>query len=256
MAVDLVYLCRPGDDNEELRYSLRSLRNLPHGRVFIAGYCPSWVSSEVERIPVAPMAKKHDHALAGLVAALNHPEVSDPFLMFNDDFFIMQPMDSVPVLHLGPLEAVIEAHAKGSSYRNAMEQTEQVLIDFIPPEQDAYGYELHTPMLFEKLGLQLVLSLGQKVRGFQYRTVYGNMLSIGGTQCSDVKVYRTDKGNSYKDWALLSTSDRTFKFHPVGRYIREQFTEPSPYERALKPMPKGHSTRGRAIRYSSVVVHP
>ena len=253
---DVVYVCRPGDDNEELRYSLRSLRNLPHGRVWIAGYCPSWVSEEVGRIPVAQMASKHQHALASLIAAMDHPEVSDPFLMFNDDFYIMQPMDKVPVLHNGPLEKVIEEHAK-STYREAMEKTAEVLNahnDQIASE--AMGYEIHCPMEFDKLGLGLALSLGQKVARFQYRTVYGNLMDIGGTQCSDIKVYRTTKGNDYKNWSLLSTSDRTFKFHPVGRYIRDSFKEPSIYERAIPQRSRVGSRYRNAVRYTSVGTHP
>ena len=35
--MDLVYLVRPGEQNEELRWSLRSLVNLPHERVFEVG---------------------------------------------------------------------------------------------------------------------------------------------------------------------------------------------------------------------------
>ena len=252
-APDIVYVCRPGDDNEELRYSLRSLSNLPHGKVWIAGYCPVWVSQEVERIPVPAMAHKQDHALAGLIAAMDHPEVSDPFVMFNDDFYVMHPMEKIPVLHEGPLEEVIAAHKEGHSYRIAMEKTAEAIKE-LGLIHSPYGYELHTPMTFEKLGLSLVLSLGQKIKGFQYRTAYGNHLEIGGTQCSDVKVYRQSKGNDYKNWSLLSTSDRTFKYHPVGRYIRDSFKEPSIYERAI-PQRRGVAN-GRAIRYSSVVVRP
>lgn len=240
MGLDIVYVCRHGEDNEELRYSLRSLANLPHDRVWIAGGCPSWVQG-VNRIPVAPMRHKHDHALASLVAALNHPDVSDPFLMFNDDFYVMRPMERMPVLHEGPLQEVIEAHAKGSAYRNAMEKTASLL------DADALGYEIHAPMEMDKLGMLLVLSLGQGIKGFQYRTAYGNLERLGGTQCSDVKVYRSDRGKPYKEWALLSTSDRTFKYHPVGKYIRESFPEPSPYER---PMPKAIEGPRSAIRYA------
>ena len=255
---DVVYVCRPGDDNEELRYSLRSLSNLPHDKVWIAGYCPTWVSDEVQRIAVPQMASKHQHALASLIAAMDHPEVSDPFLMFNDDFYVMRAMEKVPVLHNGPLEKVIEEHAK-SSYREAMEKTAEVLNahnDQIASE--AMGYEIHCPMEFEKTGLALVLSLGAKVSRLQYRTVYGNLMDIGGTQCSDVKVYRTTKGNEYRNWSLLSTSDRTFKYHPVGRYIREQFSEVSQYEKAIPQRSRvgsRYSSHG-AVRYTSVVSHP
>jgi hypothetical protein len=41
---DVVYVVRPGNRNEELRYSLRSIAaHLPHRRVWLAGFCPSWV---------------------------------------------------------------------------------------------------------------------------------------------------------------------------------------------------------------------
>jgi len=252
-APDVVYVCRPGDDNEELRYSLRSLRNLPHGKVWIAGYCPTWVSAEVERIAVPARASKHDHALASLIAAMDHPEVSDPFLMMNDDFYIMREMEKVPVLHNGPLDQVIEDHAKGSSYREAMENTAELLRK--TDALELYGYEIHAPMEFEKIGLGLALSLGAKVSRFQYRTAYANMMLLGGIQCSDVKVYRQTKGHEYRNWSLLSTSDRTFKFHPVGRYIREQFSEVSPYEKAIPQRQRAgsrYSSHG-AVRYTSVV---
>jgi hypothetical protein len=261
MSLDIVYVCRPGDDNEELRYSLRSLRNLPHGKVWIAGYCPSWVSDEVGRIPVPQMASKHQHALASLIAAMDHPEVSDPFLLFNDDFYVMQPMDRIPVLHNGPLEKVIEEHAK-STYREAMEKTAEVLRNTALAVEPFYGYEIHCPMEFEKLALGLILTLGQKVSRYQYRTVYGNYRKTeygdSGTQCSDIKVYRSTKGHDYRNWSLLSTSDRTFKFHPVGRYIREQFSEVSPYEKAIPQRQRAgsrYSSHG-AVRYTSVVTTP
>jgi len=181
---------------------------------------------------------------------MNDERVSDPFLMFNDDFYVMHPMEKVPILHTGSLQATIEAHVKGTSYREAMEKSAAVLA---PSEaKDPKGYEVHCPMEFEKLALSLVLSLGEKIKGYQYRTAYGNLQNIGGIQCSDVKVYRGDKGNAYASWALLSTSDRTFKFHPVGRYIREQFKEASPYE--SKQRSRGRVDR--SIRYSSTVVHP
>ncbi|MFF3129757.1 hypothetical protein ACFVRD_48125 [Streptomyces sp. NPDC057908] len=50
---DIVYVVRPWNQNEQLRYSLRTLANLPHRRVWIAGYCPTWVGPDVGRIPVA-----------------------------------------------------------------------------------------------------------------------------------------------------------------------------------------------------------
>lgn len=105
---DVVYINRPGDENEELRYSLRSLKNLPHDRVFIVGYSPVWVRG-CESIAVDPQRSKHASAESNLIAACSSLEVSDPFYVFNDDFYVMQEMETIPVLHEGPLSEVTDA---------------------------------------------------------------------------------------------------------------------------------------------------
>ena len=247
--MDVVYINRPGDENEELRYSLRSLRNVPHGRVWIVGYCPTWVSSLVERIPVEGMRDKQTSALQNLIAALEHPEVSDPFLIFNDDFFAMQPMDQIPTYHLGNLDKVIAEHRPGASYTNAMQKTR----DRLAENQDGpfYSYETHCPMVIEKLGMQLALSIGQGIHGMHNRTMYGNLMEVGGTETEDFKIYRTEKEATYKKWPYISTSDRTFHYHHAGRFIREMFNKSGPYEKQ-----QASTRRGRAIRYHSVVINP
>jgi len=247
---DVVYVNRPGEENEELRYSLRSLRNLPHGTVWIAGYTPSWVQG-VESIPVPGIGDKQKSALANLIAALEHPEVSDPFYLFNDDFYVMRSTDEIPVLHLGSLQRSIEEHQFGSAYRLAMQKTYDRLIQEGADETGPLlSYELHAPILIEKLGMQLALSLGKGIYGYHLRTAYGNLMEVGGTEVKDFKVYRTEKETEYREWPFLSTSDRTFRFHPAGRYVRETFPDPSPYEKVVRTRAE------RAIRYRSVVINP
>lgn len=248
--MDVVYINRPGDENEELRHSLRSLRNLPHDEVWIAGYCPDWVTG-VEKIPVPPQRDKQASALANLIAACQHPEVSDPFIVLNDDMFVMQPLQEVPLWHMGPLDRTIAEHREGSAYRRAMEKTRDRLREQQTAEwrRGLLCYELHIPMVIEKTGMLLALSLGQGIHGLHNRTMYGNLMGLGGVESRDVKVYRGDKGNAYRDWPLLSTSDRTFVYHPVGRYIRSTFPEPSPYERPQR------KPRDRAIRYRYGMLH-
>lgn len=58
------------------------------------------------------------------------------------------------------------------------------------------------------------------------RTLYGNVVGIGGWQAHDFKV----KVGGGRDWPFLSTSDASFRAQPVGAYIRERFPDPSPYE--------------------------
>ena len=58
--MDIVYLIKvdPENDSEELRYSLRSLKNIPHQKVILVGEKPEWVTN-VEFIPVAQTKTKH-----------------------------------------------------------------------------------------------------------------------------------------------------------------------------------------------------
>lgn len=44
---DIVYFVKESDENEELRYSLRSLKNFPHKRVWFYGGCPKGLKPDV-----------------------------------------------------------------------------------------------------------------------------------------------------------------------------------------------------------------
>lgn len=249
--MDVVYINRPGDDNEELRYSLRSLANIPHERVFLFGDAPVWIrNAEVVKLPRA--TDKQVSALNNLIAACQHPEVSDPFLLMNDDFYIMVPMDRVPILNMGPLPRVISEHRATSAYTKAMQATYDRLLTLVDSPMGLVSYELHIPMEIEKTGMLMALSLGQGIHGLHNRTMYGNLEGLISTEAKDMKVYRGDTRKTYPEWPLLSTSDRTFKYHPAGRYVRESFPNPCSYE-----FLRVRSTSNRsAVRYTSLVSTP
>lgn len=229
--MDVVYVVRPGERNDELRYSLRSLVNVPHDRVFVAGFRPSWVAG-VECIPTEQDADKQVNARRNLEAALADPRVSSPFLLFNDDFFVMWPHDDgIPALHRGPLDAVIELYhpLRHSAYTVSMVATRDLLHDL--GMEAPLSYELHVPMSIEKPAMESVLALGRDIYGFHLRTAYGNVANVGGDELGDVKVY-SNRDRGWRDWPLVSTNDATFRRHPVGRHIRATFPKPGPYERA------------------------
>ena len=192
------------------------------------------------------MRDKQLTAERNLVTACSSSEISDPFYVMNDDFYIMERMESVPPMPLGDLRAVIDQHRPGTAYRRAMEKTYERLLELgtIAP----MSYEAHTPMLIEKTGMLLALSLGSGIHGLHNRTMYGNLMELGGEVTEDVKLYMNSRDPIYRDRKLLSTSDRVFRTHPAGRYIRNRFPVASTYERVTK--------RNTAVRYSSVVVRP
>ena len=43
--MDIVYVVGENERNESLKYSLRSLKNIPHDDVYIIGHKPAWVKN-------------------------------------------------------------------------------------------------------------------------------------------------------------------------------------------------------------------
>lgn len=232
--VDIVYVVKEADTNEELRYSLRSLQNLPHGQVWIVGHKPQWVTG-VEHLPTRQSATKYENSTANLLTACAHGDVSDSFVYMNDDFFILTRLEEVPVLHRGPVEKVLGHYAgkgkQGSKYVRGMAETADVLKQW--GHDDPISYELHLPMTISKQGmLDAVRRLGKERRtitALHKRTLYGNVAGLGGRQTADCKIFNGGQ-KLFPGWQFVSTTDRTFTMGLIGRQLRKKFPNPSPYE--------------------------
>lgn len=222
---DVVYLAGPGL-GRELRHSLRSLKHLPHGRVWIVGRQPSWLK-DVERIYVEQRPKrKYANQEANLRAYCTRKQGTEKFLLFNDDFFVMQPIDEVPVWHRGPIGQVVDNYgARTDEYVQRLRATADAL------GWDALSYDsIHVPMVLEKSKLLEVLD--SKPEGALFRSVYGNRWGLGGTVHGDVKVKKKDVDPP--DGPFLSTSDGSFREGLAGDLVRETFPWACDYERRLR----------------------
>lgn len=226
---DVVYLVR-GGRNEELRYSLRSLYHLPHDRVWVVGANPPPWLTGVERIGVRQQQYKFADVPLKLLAACRHPEISDPFWLFNDDFFVPQPLDAMPVLHRGPLLEQM-AHGWSRSYVQGAQRAAGLLASW--GYEGLLSYELHMPLLLYKRPLVEAWRRAQFV-DFTiptcFRSLYGNYVHLGGCEVDDAKVRDCDSLPD-PDAPVVSTTDRTFARGEVGRWIRARLPDPSPYER-------------------------
>jgi hypothetical protein len=217
-APDVVYVVRDHDNNEELRFSLRSLVNVPHGRVWLAGGQPSWTTN-VQRLPVRQEFDKYRNIQANLAAAADCEDLTEEFLYFNDDFFVMQPVDQIGYTHRGPWPQALRG------YTQRRDRYAQKLRAAAKAWPDGLCYDsTHRPMPMEKGRLRDVLDGPLTL----WKSDYGNMHQVGGVYVKDVKMKRAGKPPA--DATFLSTSDASFKHHQVGRTIRARFREPSPYE--------------------------
>jgi hypothetical protein len=229
MAVpDIVYPVRPGNTNQELRYSLRSLANLPHGRVWIAGHRPPWVRG-VGHIPVPAQPTKYQGSTANLRAAVQHPDVAEDFILMNDDFFVMTPVEEVPILHRGPVDRVEAYYASRGRglYLQGLRDTKALLASLGYPAP--LSYEVHVPMPMTKARVREALEVGGHLPVLHKRTLYGNLFGLGGKQVQDPKVLT--RGPRFpRDGAFLSTMPDTFASGAVGSFIRGKLARPGLYE--------------------------
>lgn len=228
---DVVYIVRPGDDNDELRYSLRSVAaNVPHRNVVIAGYKPDWVRN-VHYIAVGQQGNKYANAMANWRAAVNSNQVSENFMLFNDDFYIMQPLEGLKTFHRGELHDVINYYEKlGGPYVLNMKRTRKLLTDLGVRRQ--LSYALHIPMMINKTKYKFLIggleAAEYPLENIQMRTLYGNFWQLGGELHKDVKISSPDEKPDTKA-VFLSSLDTSFN-GLIGDYVRQRFNKPCKYE--------------------------
>jgi hypothetical protein len=90
--MDVVYILREWySDCLELRYSLRSLENIEHWKVFFIWWCPWWAKNIVHIKAADPYQVKSLNALHKIKIACSDERISDDFILMNDDFYITRP---------------------------------------------------------------------------------------------------------------------------------------------------------------------
>lgn len=230
--MDVVYIVRPGDHNEELRHSLRTLTNLPHDRVWLVGYTPSWVTG-VESVHTAQGGTKYANSTGNVLTACSADlDISDPFILMNDDFFIREPITEIPTLHRGLATDVLNDYRRRlgpGHYIDGMAATLNLLRDL--GHDSPLSYELHVPLVVHKDTMRKAIEEATAA-GIQVphkRTLYGNLAGIGGTQADDVKVVTS--ATIKIPGPFVSTCDKSFTSGWIGRRLRATYSEPGAYER-------------------------
>jgi hypothetical protein len=226
--MDLVYICRQGE-NEELRYSLRSIeKNSPGHRVWVIGYKPSWYNGLFMSVP--DTSTKFGNIRLAMIAACNNPEISDDFVLMNDDFFLIKPINEWKVYNGGLLSDKIARYRKiypTSTYLILLKKTFTQLKHM--GIRNPLDYDIHVPMIFNKTKLLEVAYMQLKPR-----SLYGNIHQIASETITDVKRYASDSymnSLSYMDseYPFISTEDKSFDT-VKEEMLGEMFSEPSKYE--------------------------
>jgi hypothetical protein len=230
--MDFVYICKDGN-NEELRYSIRSIvESFPYANIWVVGGKPDWYIGNY--IEVEQSNYKYKNAVENLKSICSSLEISDSFILMNDDFYIINKIENIETFHGGYLLNKINLYQKlnsNSNYTRKLNSTYKRLkgigID------NPLDYELHIPMVMEKEKLQEVLKNNDQ---FLWRSMYGNIFQVGGSEMQDVKVYGSGPliPKSYNlnldNHTYLSSADSSFNII-WNKILKVKFKQKTKFEK-------------------------
>lgn len=231
--MDVVYPYRAAPGDMELRFSMRSLRNLPHGRVIVAGDRPSIATDRVSFVPVDPDSDRFRSSTQNLLAAADAAS-TDQIVVMNDDFFILKPW-RFRHENRGTVDEYLFTGGCAGQYRQRIQSTKDILKAHGVPEPLWFG--LHTPTVYDRRKL-IDLILDFQGQPYLLRTLYHNLFPQPSERRQDVKIYRWSPPSIGQD--LLSISDEAAKDPACKAWLAAAFPDPSPYEYAGRCLILGH----------------
>lgn len=220
--MDVVYPYKAAPDDFELRYSLRSLENVPHDRVIVAGDRPLILGKKAVHLPVTPVDDRYQSSTANIMAAIE-AGISDEFIVMHDDIFVLEPW-TFRHEHRGTIDEYLGSGQATGQYRAYTESTRDLLV--AKSIADPLWYGLHTPTVYNA---RLLAGMIEGFAGTRYllRTLYHNLFPTPAENREDVKV-RHWTGEPEGD--VLSISDECTAAPAFRRWIDDRFPARSEYE--------------------------
>ena len=216
--MDILYYIGSGSrhNNDELRYSLRSIEKYCKdvGRVFIVGNKPNFIIN-CELIWVDDKFEWWKNAFEKTKAAI-YGGISDEFLLFNDDFYMLRPFEAAtyPFYHKGDIPS-----QPVNDYQKVIVNTRRVLEQSGKPFKH---YGVHCPMRIEK---EKYLSLEKYFNTpVSARCLYGNLF------CKGVKT-QDNKGTEIKNSKQKCFSSADWAGEEMFEKLKLLFPKPSKWEK-------------------------
>ena len=91
---DIVYILKEDVDPYELTYSLRSVeKNFPHRKVWFVCGQPEGLIPDGRIIHRQHSTIRGERTRESMWKIIRNPDITEEFFLFNDDFFIMKPVN-------------------------------------------------------------------------------------------------------------------------------------------------------------------
>lgn len=215
----------------ELLFALRSIDKYLTGwsNVVIIGTPPEWYKGEFVQAQDYRHRKQYS-IYSKLLVACELNNVTDSFLMWNDDHFLLKH------LHVGHIDSWYDCNLKetlnknhGARYRETIANTLQII-----PE--GRNYDIHAPCRYDKPTFKMLFS--NESREICIKSRYFNFLNVlagisGGSEMKDFKINQLLSKEAIKelikDRLFFSTSTNGMK-KPMIELLNELYPNKSKFE--------------------------
>ena len=223
---DIVYFVKDTPDNEELRYSLRSLSNFPHRKVCFCGGCPKGLIPDTH-FKFEQNCKTKWENVSKMLRSVCHSElITKNFWLFNDDFFIMNKVLHPVNYFSGDLyKRIVQLEDKHGGITEYSSELRKMCQELEALGCSSKNYAVHYPMLINRKKALELLNITDNP---MFRSLYGNFANVKAEWTNDCKIISNEK--EWKGSDYLSTEDKAFAEGIVGKQIRERFPDKCKYE--------------------------
>lgn len=248
--MDLVYILKPQEVNSDLKYSLRSVAKFCTFRnIWLVGYKPTWTTN-VNYIQTLQNKGKYKNSIINYLAACNCPDISDNFVLMNDDFFAIDTISNWEVdtnLYLGTLEDEIE-HYKDKENKSKWQYAFSHAVDLLDKLNcnNHLNFETHLPIIINKqkfiemMELSVIKEFCETSHVLHKRSIYKN-LYFDNTYTKPVKIkdvkldMDADLTQEWLTGKWLSVYDGATgnfkKFPNLNRYLSSRFSNKCRFEK-------------------------
>ena len=240
--IDLVYPLKRGASqwaDNEIRYSLRSVAEnlrLPVRDVYLVGDKPGFL--DVAHIPMEDHFEKSIALMQKYRAACESDEVSDPFLLLDDDHIFLRETSEIPLMAGGMLGKLMQRQwfQQRKRYGAYLYNCLVLLRRHKLPERN---YQIHYPMLIHKEPMREVLRMAEGV-GTVMGSLYGNLVREPTVETPiDFRVNSAKAWDFVKNGPFMSIEERlkhvdaqngALRIIRVEPFLRRRFPGPSRWE--------------------------
>jgi len=246
--MDILYILGSGSkhNNEELRYSLRSLEYCcggSLGRVYLVGECPDWLNKEqVTYIPFKDRYnRKCKNIWAKILYAIDHSDLPNEFLLSSDDIFHIkeQDLDNYPYYHKNGLYVGVANYLRGTNIWYILEETKALLRRYNYPMEDYGGGHClhHVNVSILKNMPKITADVFNGTYGAPFDVIMGNaivkLLKPKTIVRKDIKLESVkNEADFYKqigDSESFSIDDKAWDDF-VGEWLKQKYPKKSRFE--------------------------